>query len=89
MGGQNAKQIQGDSPVQIDHPRFENARVSESKGDLSMITTMSIEEKEYNKWKQELSAVKGTPDYLLMPKSHQFSTKGFCGSTGTLTVPSS
>jgi len=22
MGGQNAKQIQGESPVQIDHPRF-------------------------------------------------------------------
>ena len=45
MGGQNAKKIQGESPVQIDHPRFENARVLESKGDLSMITTMSIEEK--------------------------------------------
>jgi hypothetical protein len=26
------------------------------------------------------------PDYLLMPKNHQFSTKGFCGSTGTLNV---
>ena len=25
MGAQNAKQIQGQSPVQIDHPRFENA----------------------------------------------------------------
>jgi hypothetical protein len=45
MGGQNAKHIQGESPVQIDHPRFENAKVLESKGEMSMITTMGMEEK--------------------------------------------
>ncbi len=52
MGGQNAKQIQGQEKVQIDHPRFQNAYVVESKGDLNMITTMGIEEKEYQKWKK-------------------------------------
>lgn len=51
-----------------------------------MNTSMGIEEKDYIKWNSIISSLKTDPEYLLLPKKHDFSTKGLCGSSGTLNV---
>jgi hypothetical protein len=51
-----------------------------------MQTVMGVDNKEFDKWNENLSKAQLTPDYLLLPIKQDFSTKGLCGSSGTLTL---
>lgn len=46
---------------------------------------MGVDNKAYDKWK---NTVKNQPfsRYLLLPINHEFTSKGLCGSSGTLTL---
>jgi len=51
-----------------------------------MQTVSGVDNKEYDKWKDNLASLKLNPDLLLLPTKQDFSTKGICGSSGTLTL---
>ena len=47
---------------------------------------MGVDDKAYETWSKELDDAKLSPYHLLLPIKKNFSTKGLCGSSGTLTV---
>lgn len=51
-----------------------------------MQTISGVDNKEYDKWKDTLDKLKLNPEHLLLPIKQDFSTKGICGSSGTLTL---
>lgn len=51
-----------------------------------MQTVSGLDNKEYDKWKDGISKANLNPEYLLLPTKHDFSSKGICGSSGTLTL---
>jgi hypothetical protein len=51
-----------------------------------MQTTIGVDNKEYDKWHAWLDKSKPSSDFLLLPVKQDFSSKGLCGSRGTLTL---
>lgn len=48
---------------------------------------MGVDEKDYKSWKESsLDKVGSKTKYLLLPRNHKYSSKGLCGSSGTLNV---
>lgn len=87
MGNENEKPLQnGDMPVSINHPRFQNARLSGDSRDRSLTISHGVDEREHEKWAAALTKAALDPTFLLLPKKRDFSRKGFCGDSGTLRV---
>ena len=86
MGNENQKSKTGDINVSIDHPRFQNARIISESGQRQLQTTMGVNEKENDRWNNALKKAKANSPFLLLPKTYDFSRKGLCGDSGTLTV---
>ena len=51
-----------------------------------MQATFSAEQQDYNAWKENLLQAKPNKEYLLLPLSHDFTSKALCGTTGSVTV---
>ena len=49
-------------------------------------TNTRAEDKEYEKWKENLGKVSEKAKYLLLPIKHKYSSKGLCGTNGTINV---
>jgi len=47
---------------------------------------MGVDEKAYETWNKSLEDSKISHYHLLLPTKKSFSSKGLCGSSGTLTV---
>jgi hypothetical protein len=88
MGNENEKGVQnGEMAVSINHPRFQNARLSGDGKDRLLQVSLGVDEREYEKWAAALGKAALDPSFLLLPKRKDFSRKGFCGDSGTLRVP--
>ena len=71
----------------LNHPKFQNAKLVTVDGNRSMETTVGIDEKDFDKWKTTLKDDQpSSAEFLLLPQKHSYSSKGFCGSSGTATV---
>ena len=51
-----------------------------------MQTVTGVDNKEYDQWKDNLAKAHLSSAHLLLPIKQDFSTKGICGSSGTLTL---
>lgn len=51
-----------------------------------MQTVMGVDNKEYDRWKENLAKFKPSSRYLLLPIKEDFSSKGLCGTNGSLTL---
>jgi hypothetical protein len=88
MGNENEKGVQnGELAVSINHPRFQNARLSGEGRERSLTVSHGVDEREHEKWAAALTKAALDPTFLLLPKRRDFSRKGFCGDSGTLRVP--
>ena len=86
MGNENQKGKNGEVIVNINHPRFANARIVSEGGRRQLQTTMGVDEKEHERWGAALKKAKIDSPFLLVPREHDFSRKGLCGDSGTLKV---
>ena len=85
MGQKNSKEKEVD--ISLDHPKFKNAKLLSGDGQRVMQTTVGIDEKDYNSWKDSLKdRLPNNDSFLFFPKQQAFSAKGLCGSSGTATV---
>ena len=85
MGQNDSKGKEVD--ISLDHPKFKNAKLLSGDGQRLMQTTVGIDDKDYNSWKDSLdSRLPHNDSSLFFPKKHSFSSKGLCGSSGTATV---
>ena len=82
------KQSNTSEPVDLylDHPIFKNAKSISVDGHNYMEALMGTDEKEYKKWKETLEKSNMAKQYLLQPVKSEYSSKGLCGSSGTLSV---
>ena len=86
MGNTKGKE-QKEFAVKINHPRLQQSKIITLQEDKHLQTTLTIHEKEYNKWKALLSKVEKPPHNLFLPVKHTFSRTAMCGHTGNAIVP--
>lgn len=68
----------------MDHSNFATAcRVGEGS-EACLETTMSLDEGVWSKWKNELTNAGLKDEFLMLPKSNEYSSKGLCGTSGIL-----
>ena len=54
--------------VSLEHPKFQNAKLVTVDGKRQMQTTLSIDEKDYNSWKEALkSKIPNNDSFLFLP----------------------
>ena len=86
MGNENEKVQHGELAITINHPRFQNARLSGEGKERRLQISLGVDEREHEKWATALTKAALDPTFLMIPKSRDFSRKGFCGDSGTLRV---
>lgn len=85
MGNENQpKQQNGEVTLNINHPKFQKAKLINEGRQRRLQFTMGVDEQEYQKWRHNLDLNHLSPTYLLLPTNDSFSRKGLCGDTGTL-----
>ena len=85
MGASNNKE-KSEVDVNINHPKFMQAKIITEDGKRTLRTTMGVDEKSFNTWSKTLQSSKLYTEFLMLPVKQQFATKGLCGTSGTLTV---
>lgn len=68
------------------HPRFEHAKIITKNNERFLSTTITADEKEYYKWKEQFKKLNGKHEALLMPVNEEFERSGLCGSAGVVNV---
>jgi hypothetical protein len=86
MGNENEKVQHGELVVSINHPRFQNARLSGEGKERLLQVSLGVDEREQEKWAAAYTKAALDPTFLMLPKRRDFSRKGFCGDSGTLRV---
>ena len=84
--GNNDSKPKSEIDVPINHPKFNNAKFVEKNKARCIEIAMGVDQKEYKSWKEKIQKEKANSPYLLLPIDHDFSTKGLCGTSGTLNV---
>jgi len=85
MGAANTK-AEDNIPLSINHPKFSNVKAIKNEEKIELQITQGSDEKAYETWKKLLTNSNVKSPYLFIPISHNFTSKGFCGSTGLTTV---
>ena len=84
--GPSESKAKEQTTASINHPNFSNARFISVGEKRNIEISMGVEEKDYKSWKENLEKQKPDPRYLHLPVKQDFSSKGLCGSSGTLNV---
>ncbi|MCB0371169.1 MAG: hypothetical protein KDD45_17570 [Bdellovibrionales bacterium] len=72
--------------MKINNPRFDRAKIVTIGDSKYLETSYAIDEKEFDKWKLNISKYASQPANLLLPIKTEFRRTAMCGHTGTATV---